>query len=452
MQASRDLYLSFGEKHARNHFPSARQFSEGLQHQLEILSSRVGSSSIGGSNAIADVRHPFMSCTDYLQYNATVASLSAQIGETFQSHITYSSGIDDRICFVVFVTDTTALRTYISSLESKELTLFVPVPDVLKMDHSVLHAIDWTIDRSSNALKNVPGYIRDKNVPTVTGHLKHPILNDLAKGLPVEISVIFRPSWSSLSQKLSADSWFKSLLESNANGNANDHRTLKERTAHWDDFIWTKQNSYSTKVGGNTGENSPRNTRYSRRLQLQGSEEYSSIFERINTLPPYFDNSEKTIEIETNAKKTDREQSSKIRAKWSALRAAFLNLHLSSGSGSGSGTLSSSRSSVESGPRIDIDAVTAVDLEEVAESNRNSNSQSSSHINSQGHSNSTDKCDYRSIRVDHRKNNVLLKFGPMFFQSTEHSAACLANIMVLLAADSGVSRIALSRPLRLLNR
>ena len=127
-------------------------------------------------------------------------------------------------------------------------------------------------------------------------------------------------------------------------------------------------------------------------------------------------------------------------------------MDLSSGPGSGIGPLSSSRSSVESGPRIDIDAVTAVDLEEVAESNRDSNSQSSSLSHSQGHSNSTDKCDYRSIRVDHRKNNVLLKFGPMFFQSTEHSAACLANIMVLLAADSGVSRIALSRPLRLLNR
>ena len=38
LQASRDIYLSFGERHSREHFPTTKHLSDALVHQLEVLS------------------------------------------------------------------------------------------------------------------------------------------------------------------------------------------------------------------------------------------------------------------------------------------------------------------------------------------------------------------------------------------------------------------------------
>ena len=38
LQASRDIYLSFGERHSREHFPTTEYLSDALVHQLEVLS------------------------------------------------------------------------------------------------------------------------------------------------------------------------------------------------------------------------------------------------------------------------------------------------------------------------------------------------------------------------------------------------------------------------------
>ena len=48
-------------------------------------------------------------------------------------------------------------------------------------------------------------------------------------------------------------------------------------------------------------------------------------------------------------------------------------------------------------------------------------------------------------------DNVNLMFGPDFFTDAQRSAARLANIMVLLSTDKGVSRMALSKPPQVLN-
>ena len=53
--------------------------------------------------------------------------------------------------------------------------------------------------------------------------------------------------------------------------------------------------------------------------------------------------------------------------------------------------------------------------------------------------------------MTHRNKNVIISLGSDFFQSPESAGACFTNLVVLLSSDPGVSRVALSRPLRTLN-
>ena len=376
MQASRDLYVAFGEKHSRLHFPSSQYLSEALSHQLDVVFRKAEYDNEERSK----IEHPFMCCTTYLQYNTVLLSLVQQIGENFQSHISYTSADDDRICFTVFVKDTTTLQTFTRSLNIKELFLFVPVPDILKVDHSILHAIDWMSGKASNISGNSSRNLRSHSIDALQ---KHPILDDILKGLPTELSIILRPSWSSTSQEESVSSWFSTLLQTERS----DRRILHEKMAHWEKFVWTSKRHDNK-------------TRSSSHRHLEESENYFPIYERFKNLPPSYDNSDK-VTISESVTLQNHE-------KWEGLRQKFLYLN--------SEEYLNGRNHVEDVTQDGIDV-----------------------------------CDYGSISIVHRKNNILLKFGTNFLQSSDRSAACLANMIVIICNDRGVSRVALSRPIRTLN-
>ena len=233
--ASRDIYLSFGERHSRDHFPTTEHLSDALVHQLEVLSLGEDSFSSDDEVAIRNVGHPFMSCVPYFEYDALILRLAESVGDSFESHLSYASTIENQICFVVFVRDTASLRVYLKNLMASESTLFVPVPDILKVDHSVLRALDWMTEKGLGA-SDLPMNLTSNHKDQLRSALMaHPILGDIAKGDPIELSIIFRPSWSAVSQEESSSSWFEDLLQ-NAGKTG---RTLSDRTSHWDSFLWT---------------------------------------------------------------------------------------------------------------------------------------------------------------------------------------------------------------------
>ena len=390
MHASKDIYLAFGEKHSRLHFPSSLHLSKALLHQLDIVSrGRELTIVEEGKN----VEHPFMSCASYLEYDAVILNLAQRIGANFQSHISYTSASDDRICFTVFVKNKDSLRTFTRSLKTKELFLFVPVPDILKVDHSLLHAIDWMSEQALNVHKNTSRNLRSQSIEALS---KHPILDDISKGLPTELSIIFRPSWSSISQEKSSLNWFENLLQNDRENS----RTLLERTKHWENFIWTRKKTFDESSGMRTQNSDSKSYHH-----LEDDEDFSHIYKQIKNLPPHFDNGNKRIISENIPANSNQERNSPMTDKWEILYQNFLNL----------------------------------------ESNEYLNKKNSiKEI-------SNEKCDYSNITIVHRKNNILLKLNSNFLQLTKNSASCLANIIILISSDKGVSRIALSRPIRTLN-
>ena len=395
MQSSRDIYRSFGERHTKEHFPTLQHLSDALLHQLKVLS--IGSETVGEENipAVRDIGHPFMSCTPYLEYDALKLSLAEKIGDSFESHLSYTSATDNQICFVVFVRDTSSLHVFMDSLKANELSLFVPVPDVLKLDYSVLRALDWITEQ----VQETSSHPTIKEDQQRSASSKHPILDDIAKGEPIELSIIFRPSWSPASQEETVSKWFESLLQKTESAK----RQLSSEKSHWNSFVWTSE---SLNDNGHDVEDHLV-SHHSGHL-LQESENFSSIQEGIEKISTYNDNFGfgATTILKKNLGGSFKIEGSDIRKKWANLQETFLGLH--------------------------------------SDEEKSSNT-------TEGVSTTEDKCDYAGISVTHRKNNVILIFGTDFFKHTNRSAACLANIVVLLCADKGVSRMALSQSPKILN-
>lgn len=389
-----DISLALGDRHVRDHFPSSSLLTEAIHHQLEILHQRaLGSASdVEKENPLFafKVQHPFLSCTKYLDYNSTLSSFGDFFGHSFQPHVTLASATADKVCFVSFVEDSTALDFYLSATS---LIIHLPVPDVLKLDHSILHAIDWTISQQRNSGRNLRTGESSKK-------FKHPILKDLTRGLPVEISYIFRPSWSSESQERSVNQLLRKLVTKSPK-NVGDG--IAARAEHWENFVWRASESSQDMYSPIRAQSdSPKNQM--RSMDIHGRHlweisQYSSVFSSVANLPPL----QSTIDGSKSDAVFDFSDDSKahpIRKKWSSLGEDYARL-----------------------------------LKEQSEI-----------------SYETEICNYDAIKVQHRTNNVILKLGSDFFFSAESAGACFSNLVVLLASDPGVSRIALSKPMTTLNK
>ena len=397
LQASRDIYLSFGERHSREHFPTTEHLSDALVHQLEVLSLRVEGAGIIDEAAIRNVGHPFMSCAPYFEYDALILRLAESVGDSFETHLSYASTIENQICFVVFVRDTAALRVYLKSLRASEVSLFVPVPDILKVDYSVLRALDWMIEKGQEASDRLRIMTSDQRDRQRSALMAHPILGDISKGDPIELSIIYRPSWSPVSQEEALSNWLENLLENVEKTG----RTLSDRTRHWDSFLWTaaKTNKrYHDREEDNVGSMHGSHI-------LTVSENWSSIYERVRNLAFYDDIDSMMTMSDKKLSSTNEKKGCQIRERWAVLRQSFMELH--------------------------------ADTVKTEEGDTKGTIQ--------------DRCGYAGITVSHRRDNVNLMFGPDFFTDAKRSAACLANIVVLLSADKGVSRMALSKPPQVLN-
>ena len=390
-QASRDIYLSFGERHSREHFPTTEHLSDALNHQLKVLSLQVEGLNDDNKIAMRNVGHPYMSCAPYFEYDALILRLAESVGDSFESHLSYASTIENQICFVVFVKDTAALRVFLSSLRASELSLFVPVPDILKVDHSVLRALDWMVEKGQEASDVPINTTSDQKDQQRSALMAHPILGDIAKGNPIELSIIYRPSWSPVSQEESSSNWFENLLQ-NVEKTA---RKLPDRTSHWDSFLWTAANTNERNHDGEGHKDSLHSNH-----NLTDSEDWSSVYERVRNLAVSDEIDSLRAISYKDFSTTYARKESKIRSRWAVLQQSFMELH--------------------------------ADTVKTEEGDTKGTIQ--------------DRCDYAGITVNHRKNNVNLMFGPDFFKDAKRSAACLANIVVLLSADKGVSRMALSKP------
>jgi hypothetical protein len=277
---------------------------EAIHHQLDSLHKKTSLSKLTGDELESDVNHSFMSCTKYLHYDRMITSIKNRFN-SFIPHITYTSATDDRICFISFITNTKMLRYFSKKLSSSELFLFIPTIDPLKMDHSILHVLDWSLKQVSNQF----------NIKVeVIEQLSHPILNDINQKLPVEISIVFRPSWSVLSQEKSAKNWLNILLNNVIDSNLGISDLGKN--SHWNNFFWTSSRSIEDKdyitediynlVNEKYGQNGIEDKGYitenvnsllsknyiqngKKNENLVESPHYSDIFDRIRNLPPYFD-------------------------------------------------------------------------------------------------------------------------------------------------------------------
>jgi Subtilase family len=381
-----DISLALGDRHVRDHFPSSLLLTEAIHHQLEILHQRaLGPASDvdrKDSRFVFKVQHPFLSCTKYLEYNSTLTSFRDFFGHSFQPHVTLTSAAADKVCFISFVEDSTALDFYLSATS---LVIHLPVPDVLKFDHSILHTIDWTIDQQRNSGKNL-------RMGELSKKFKHPILKDVTRGLPVELSFTYRSSWSSQSQEHSTNKIMEKLRMRSPNNVKSDNSS---RTEHWDKFVW---GSSQIRAQSRYPKHQMRAAEI-RRHQPWEITQYTSLFSRVANLPPHVSTVDDSNSVQNGYVSDDLELLS-IREKWSAMGDEYALL------------LSKQSKALYE----------------------------------------TEHCNYADITVQHREKNVILKLGTDFFSSADSAGACFSNLVVMLSSDPGITRIALSKPMSTLNK
>ena len=224
--ASRDILLALGEQHVREHFPTADLLADAIHHQLLRL-----------AQTAEDVSHPFVACTSYYTYSDTIAQLAARYRKQkdvivdFKPHLTYSSHQDNRVCFITMLWGQSELQIMHAAREAGELVVLAPIPTVLKMDHSIPHAIDWSVRQYNNndsqrirqQQMHAEGLLADSDealLDPVTREerrlnvFSHPILKDVQSNSVLELSVIFRPDWSSTPTPTSASASASSSSQS----------------------------------------------------------------------------------------------------------------------------------------------------------------------------------------------------------------------------------------------
>jgi Subtilase family len=390
-----DISLALGDRHVRDHFPSSLLLTEAIHHQLEILHQRaLGTASDvdkKDSRYVFKVQHPFLSCTKYLEYNSTLTSFRDFFGHSFQPHVTLTSAAADKVCFISFVEDSTALDFYLSATS---LVIHLPVPDVLKFDHSILHAIDWTIDQQHNSGKNL-------RTGELSKKFKHPILKDVTRGSPVELSFTYRSSWSSQSQEHSTNQIMEKLRMRSSKNVEGD---ISSRTEHWDNFVWGTARSFPDVGSSQIRAQSRYPKRQMRAAELRRYQpweisQYTSLFSRVANLPPLQSTVDSSNAVENGYVSDDLKLLS-IREKWSSMGDDYAKL-----------LGKKSKALYE-----------------------------------------TEHCNYADITVQHREKNVILKLGTDFFSSADSAGACFSNLVVLLSSDPGITRIALSKPMSTLNK
>lgn len=359
--------------------------------------------------------------------------------------------------------------------------MLAPIPPVLKMDHSIPHAIDWSIRQYSDSQRirqqqmHAEGLSVDSDealLDPVTREerrlnvFSHPILKDVQSNSVLELSVIFRPDWSStstpassasassasssshsVSQQQWAEQWMQSLRQPSAGDSA------------WADLYWTPtptdggatahtdtdslgsmlRRMYNVTQTRSNSKTAYRGLSAAHRGVLRKHPLYGRIFDRLMALPPYSD------EEGGGGTGVDGE-AVRLREKWSHLRTLY-EIYSQSSSSSAQSTVSSPNVGA-AGERGEGEAGV----------NRSSGMPDASDTpgtrreGADGTSALWQRCGLDGLRVRHRANNVLLRLpAAVFHEASSLSGLCLVHLVSLLLPHAPVSRVALSRPMRLLN-
>lgn len=199
---------ALGRGHVRSHFPSVVELKGAVEHAKETSSS---------TNLVG--------CTTYNDHGLALVGKLSSAG--IPTHVTYSSAAEHSLCFMSFAS--LSNPTDLAVLESVQPLLKLTttaLPTVLKLDASLIRTLDW-------AGENQPQIVGD---PT-----DDPIINDIAEGKNVSLSIIFRDDWHMKSggaggltrKKAVVKSWLRVLAGDN----------LRDLEAVWDRFYWTRPKS-----------------------------------------------------------------------------------------------------------------------------------------------------------------------------------------------------------------
>ena len=279
---SKEVFVGLGRRHVLTHFPSSDLLTAAIQHQLQVLVRKIDDNVGIRRKLIVDAvefNQLFLTCWKFTQH----ISLSKRFNkiETISAlHITFVSANENLVCAIVFVKNDIHLTQLNQLKQEMKLSVLIPIPSILKMDESIVHAIDWAMNKYDN--------IQSKNDEMKIESMKvftHPILRDVVEKKNVDISIIFRPSWSNKSQEESLNNWLSQLKGMDIGISERYH--YKKR---WNDFYWTGDTSDLDKGISNRKQNSS----YMRSI-LSDSIELTTIYERIKSLHPFSDAEQDTI-------------------------------------------------------------------------------------------------------------------------------------------------------------
>jgi hypothetical protein len=346
------------------------------------------------------------------------------------------------------------------------------------MDHSIPHAIDWSVRQYNDSQRIRQRQVRaeglsgdpdEASLDPVTraerqqNVFSHPILKDAQENSVLELSVIFRPDWSS-SASASSSSSSQSQSQSQSNQQqwaAQWLQALRQPSsgdAAWADLYWIPTDSeadgsksvhtdtpadmlrrkYSVEYSKSSNRNNSR-TAYRglsavHHRTIRQHPVYGRIFERLMSLPPY---------APGDGRGGEATETVRLREKWSHLRSLY-EIY--------SQRQWQSQSQSEASSEADAEGLVGAEGRGGAEVKQSSGVGGGDGGGAGSTSALWQQCGLDKLRVRHRANNVLLRLPPAVFRdASAHSGVCLVHLVSLLIAHGPVSRVALSRPMRLLN-
>ena len=230
--SSMQLFVdALGRRHVLDHFPGAadmREMQSAIDHEIVM----------GASSRTVSV----VGCTTYSHKG--LAIIDNLLAAGIPTHVSYSSAAERRLCFVSCIQRTNPEDMAVLKSVRAHLALLVPIPSVLKLETSLVHALDWI---ASSATSSHP---RSKQATSA-----HPILDDIAAGNNVTVTVTMRDDWhikgnpsqsASFAREAAAKVWSRVLaIHSSTELEA-------EVSVFWNRFFWTRTSFDS---GSNSSNN-----------------------------------------------------------------------------------------------------------------------------------------------------------------------------------------------------
>jgi hypothetical protein len=218
--STREFAAGQGYNHVREHFKDAKHLVGALYHGITYHDCQSGNYNIDDFRLAANESwkgKDYLICANY-------SISTSQIIQAFRNanlvlHMSYLSPNDRLICAFLEADITSTLQ--ISEDELASLSVFMPVPSIIKFDKSLHSTLHLGMNPSSEKGLKIPAYT----------DLVHPIHKDILTSRNVELSVILRRDLKREDLKSRVELWQKVLTQS----------TLEEIKTLFDRFYWTNE-------------------------------------------------------------------------------------------------------------------------------------------------------------------------------------------------------------------